>query len=700
VTATVFALIGVGVLLCVVGWLFYRRVRERIRRRATPLIAIRILSLSVLALLLVRPGFGCHRSTAKPSLTVLVDASSSMALTDTPQRKSRFDAALSLAHRAKERLSDAFTINIRQFATETTPMPQKPRPVGGATNIIKAVLDAADDTDAVLLLTDGNDTSVLAERPLGRIKAPVFAVGIGSRDPAATPDIAIRLAPLPSRLFTGSTLKVTCWVTAYGFEGETLPVTLSINGKVREKKGVTVRKGRAKVPFQVRLNEAGLFEVTASVEPQKGELTKKNNRDAAFVQVVESKIRIFYAEGSLRWEYKFLRQILVADPNVEFVGAIHIGGGQFSLQGAKEAITLEGPLPTADELRKFDVVILGDLTRQMLPDRQLAKLEKFVTDGGTLIVVAGKHILSGDFAATPLELLLPVRVGTVRKVVGRYTPRLTEEGKEHPVFEGLGKYLRGEDAATLETLYVAGGAKAAAVVLAEHPFVRAGTTAAPLLLFIRYGAGRVAAVMSDTFWQWFFRFRSLGRNSPYVRFFGQFLRWAAKAQEQTAGPLSLTLQPPIARCGQPVRITVIPNAVEAESVRLFCDNQPLPLRRHGQTFTTTITRFAPKHYKIRAEGATRNGQPVKTQKTLIVGTPNAEWRKILLNENLLARIAERSRGRFVLPPQFETVLAELNALAEAQTGAFQPVWHSPWLMLALFGLLFSEWWLRKRRGLI
>ena len=698
-TGSIVALVLVAVGLAVVGALLYRGVWRRLGRRFRPLLLLRVSALCIVALLLVRPGFGCHRAATKPTLAILLDTSASMSLPDAPGAKPRITLARQLLSQAKATLALLFSIRTYRFAESLAELPENVTAGGKATNLLQAVSTVARNADAILLISDGNDTSVLAEKPLPREMPPVFSVGIGSRTTAAMRDVAVRLGRLPTRVFAGSSLKVVCEVEAGGFEGVPLRLQLFVDGKERAQKCTTPRRARAKAVFEVRLEEVGTRELSVVVAPQEGELTRNNNRDSAFVQVVESKIRVFYAEGSLRWEYKFLRQVLAADPNVEFVGAVHVGGGEFSLQGASRAITLEGPLPSAEEMEKFDVVIIGDLTRQMLPDTQLAKLEKFVSDGGTLVIIAGEHIISADFRGTPLEALLPVRLGRVGKMGGRFVPRLTEEGKDHPVFEGVGRHLKSGEAA-LETLYVAGGAKPATVVLAEHPLVRAGAGAAPVLLFHRYGGGRVAAVMSDTFWRWFFRFRALGRNSPYVRFFGQFLRWAAKAEEQTAGPLTITLEPAVARCGQSVRVSVHPNEVVPDSVRAFCENEPLPLKRVGGVLVGVMRRFVPGRYIVRAEGATRDGRTVTAQKRLTVGNPQTEWRRLTLNESLLERLAQHTRGRSVLPPQFPLLLEELKALAEARAGAYTPLWQSPWILLLLFGLLFGEWWLRKRGGLI
>lgn len=690
----------VAVLLSVLGVLLYRGVRRRLGRRVMPMVILRLCVLCIVALLLVRPGFGCHRTTTRPTLAILLDKSASMSLTDTPDAIPRIESARNLLNSALHRLKSVFKINRYLFAED----------VGGgsfdganadgrATNLLYAVARIARTADAILLLSDGNDTSVSSQNPLPKGIPPVFCIGLGKRDSSSISDLAVRILGHPTRLFRGSTLKVVCMIKAHGFAPLRLPVTLSVDSKTLQRKTVLVRKESVRVVFEVRFDEPGTKKITVSLPPQKGEITHKNNSDTIFIQVLESKIRVFYAEGSLRWEYKFLRQTLAGDPNVEFVGAVHVGEGRFSLQGASKAMTLEGPFPADEEMRKFDVVVIGDMTRAMLSDTQLEKLERFVSDGGTLIFVGGEHILSESFSGTPLEALLPVRLGRVRKVVGRFVPSLTGEGKDHSVFEGVRRYI-GSGEAVLETLYVVGAPKPASVVLANHPSLRIGGQPAPVLLFQRYGSGRVVAVMSDTFWRWFFRFRALGRNSPYVRFFGQFLRWAARVGEDSSDPIIIRLSPSIARCGQPVKVAIVPNKALPDSVNAFCGNRRLRLKRTGTELTGVVTIFTPGHYKVRAEGAMRDGRGVVVERELIVGSPSTEWRSITLNEPLLSRLAEHTKGRFVLPPQLDVVVSELEAIAEAHTGAFQPLWQNPWLLLILFGVIFGEWWLRKKFGLV
>jgi hypothetical protein len=71
-----------------------------------------------------------------------------------------------------------------------------------------------------------------------------------------------------------------------------------------------------------------------------------------------------------------------------------------------------------------------------------------------------------------------------------------------------------------------------------------------------------------------------------------------------------------------------------------------------------------------------------------------------LNTPVLARLALGSGGRVLASGQTSELLAALRANVSAATLAIRrDLWHNGWSLLAIIGLLASEWVTRRRWGL-
>ncbi len=706
-------LTAVAAALMAAGWYLYGRVRARVGRRITlPLASLRAFAFLILALLLVKPNFTCRQASIKPTLVVLVDRSGSMSIRDAPGGLSRYESARRFLSSIRGSLSSGFVLKEQAFDAGVAPLAEKDSPNGKASNILNALAQSHRGAAAVLLLSDGCDTSAL--RTAARVPEncpPVFAVGFGSRDGGAIRDIGVALAPPPPNVYKDSTFTVRVRIRNRNMSGAEPTVALEEDGKTVGSVRVRLGKPLTETTLSHRPQVVGLHRYTVKVEPQPDELTSDNNEAAFWVNVSENRISVFYAEGVPRWEYKFLSQTLRQDPNVEFTGSVRTAGETFTLQGVRKTMRLVGGLPASEkDFEGFDVIILGDLPRSLMPEAQMEIIEKMVLDGGSLIVVAGSQILDPSYARSKLAAMLPVRTGgAVQKFSASFVPQPTDAGRNHPILEGYAGQMdaSAEQPPHLETLYVVGPPKPGAVVLMEHPSLRVGDRPAPVVAIQRYGEGHVILIASDTFWNWFFRFRALGRQSPYVRFFGQLLRWASRAEDEGGGPLVVRARPRIAEPGEVIDVEVVPQGeVEIDSVSMSVERGGKALRkpdlsRAENRLTAALTIFEPGRYDLKAQGAGRDGKAVTAVTTVVVGDELAEFRTVLIDEELLSLLAEKTRGRYLLPPQTDALLAELNGVAAGlASGAHNPLWQHPLLFLLLVGAVCAEYFLRKRRGLV
>src|SRR5206468_8763384 len=121
----------------------------------------------------------------------------------------------------------------------------------------------------------------------------------------------------------------------------------------------------------------------AVVAADAGERFLGNNSMHFPVRVDAEAIRVLYLEGFLREEYKFLKRRFEDDPDVSLVSVVRRANPELT------ASRSEGDLVSAERLKNFDVVILGDMDGNYLGETEYRALVRWVDQGHALLVLGG-----------------------------------------------------------------------------------------------------------------------------------------------------------------------------------------------------------------------------------------------------------------------------------------------------------------------
>jgi hypothetical protein len=153
-------------------------------------------------------------------------------------------------------------------------------------------------------------------------------------------------------------------------------------------------------------------------------------------QFVDARNRLLYFEGVPRWDYKYMRRVLLAHQQISPV--IFFSGADGPPQVGSQVGTMTADM-TPTELAFFKVVILGNIDAGELGSARAKALVKFVEDGGSLVMLGGQKAWGADgFAKTDLAQIAPVR-GLLRSLQSEKTPfpvRLSDTARGHPAFAG------------------------------------------------------------------------------------------------------------------------------------------------------------------------------------------------------------------------------------------------------------------------
>jgi hypothetical protein len=256
--------------------------------------------------------------------------------------------------------------------------------------------------------------------------------------------------------------------------------------------------------------------------------------------------------------------------------------------------------------------------------------------------------------------------------------------------------------------------KGANRLIQKDAFVDVLATAGPDrdLLFARdTGRGRAMAFAGDSTWLWF----THGERAAHQRFWEQVLLWLARQENQSDQPVWVAVEPrnispggkaPLrfgAQDAQKQPVSGVTFAVEVVNPK--GKKQPVTPQQAGKEwFADFADTSEPGDYWVTVT-ATKDGKmfgaPASTR--FIVDARDPELDNPAADLDLMNELAS-STGAAIVPPEafgeFLDRLLNEGLAAELLKHTTIALWDG-WPLLLVFTLLMStEWYLRKRRGLV
>jgi hypothetical protein len=728
------------------GWSYWRLEGRRWARAA--LATLRALTLLLLVVLLAGPELVRQEErTERDWVVVLVDRSASMQVADAGAGLTRDQQARRILERtapmwrglARERNVlwlgfDAGAFDLKPSG-EGDPVELAP-PEGQRTDLAQALEQAlrrvaARPVAGVVVLSDGRTAQPVARATLKRLQAeriPVFVVPLGSPDPPF--DLAVRSVEAPSAVFTGDVVPVGVVVDASGHGPRPLVRLTDDSGRVLDERPLPDGEGSlTRVTLTVRPDRAGAQAWSVRLVHERPDLSADNDAASIPIDVVDRPIRVLYLDGYPRWEYRYLKNLLVRERTLRSAVLLLAPDRRFIQEGTDPIIALPR---AAEEWGAFDVVILGDLRPSQLSPEQLEQLRQAVATRGTgLLWVGGPQSTPMRWAATPLADLLPMTLDDTESglsgvrpwpvpVLVRPTPAaerlalLRLGGPDSPGWPDvlsdptmgwtLLRWAQRIDPAVVkpavETLAVA-----SAPTLGE----------APLVLTMRYGAGRVVYVGTDEIWRWRY---GQGETLP-ERFYLPLIRLLARESIGRFGkPALLEVSPRLAVVDQPVRVSVtlldqvlLRAAPRNVSVRMAPARAsrdaptPINLTLHpvaGEgpaTFETSFIPTEPGLYTLAPADAFLADLDLAAE--LEVSPQDDEQRFAQADHAFLAALAEQTGGRVLEEDEVlllgrpDTGLLPTRHLRLLGAPDVETLWDRP-VVLAILVLLLSFEWAGRR----
>ncbi len=710
-------IIAVGVLLA--AWtlrLYVVNLRGKSSAARWTLPLLRVAAMSCILVLLFRPVIRFHREVVEPRrVVVLADASRSMAIGK--EGRARIDEVRNLLEALGRRGWKHLRMETYAFGTSIRRVGDL-KAVDGRTNL-RAALEFGGKRRprAVVLATDGCWNDGGAPLPaVESIAASGVPVHVLSMERFALPvDAALKDVSYPETVMLGDFFTVSATVETRGMKGADVRVELKENGRTSKER--TFRVGAPtdvrRVSFVLRPRRAGVHEYELTIPAVEGEASTANNSRRFRVEVKKRRISVLVVESEPRWEFRYLKNALMRDPEAAFTGLLLRPG-----VGPADGKEFVPSFPrTRNERESFDMVVLGDVDPTVaLGEKGMRVLKEFVTErGGGLLVMPGRRYGLGVYRGTPLEKILPVRTPPAGAPPGLFSekpfrPALTPDGRKDPLMAvptpEAWKRLPG-------MLWCAynGGVVPTARVLLEHPWADAGGGALPLLAVRRVGRGRVVFLGIDGLWRW-----RLGVGDEYFyRFWAQFVRWLQKRPFEGGDPfVKLRTDKLVYRLGEEVYVEArilgrnyFP--LSGAEVFLVVDDDKgrhlqLRMREEAPGWGIFGCTFKPSRrgaYELRVYVPSLRSTPSRSMVRVDVEDSAYEVGDVSPDVSFLRAVADKTGGVYGSSSEILEALERLDgAPPERRIVNEYNLWDTWYTLLVITTLLCTEWLLRKRWNLV
>jgi uncharacterized membrane protein len=281
-----------------------------------------------------------------------------------------------------------------------------------------------------------------------------------------------------------------------------------------------------------------------SVRPVQGETLLDDNAVEFSVRITPEKVRVLYVDGYPRWEYRYLKNLLLrSDQNLQVQCYLVSATPDFPQESTDGLpALLEVPTDRRTLLENYDVIILGDVNPYAISldparcDEFLASLREFVERGGGVIFQAGEYDNPRAFLRTPLEEVLPVLLDSAGALSfegdasREFRPTLEDPSAPHEIVRlhpevDVNRRLW-EDEGGLRGFYwfsPVARAKPGAQTLLRHPNDSNPHGRYPLLVTGYFPSGRTMFLAVDSTWMWRYRYG----DRYHERFWRNAIRWVA-----------------------------------------------------------------------------------------------------------------------------------------------------------------------------
>jgi len=725
------------------AWLIRSRMAQAVPLirgwRAWVIWVLQVMLVAVLLVLLWQPAITVAELKPQQNIiAVLVDDSRSMAISEGGVTR-QAQAVKALENGVLASLNRSFQTRLYRVDAVAARIDRLTdlEPRAPSTRIGDSLRQLSEETSdlpigAIVLLSDGADNAGgIDPEAISALRArhiPVHTVGFGLE--RAEHDVELDDAVVAPRALADSRLaaRITLHQRGYAGAGVSLTVRDVSTNQAKVLASRTIRLGSdgnlQTETLLFNIGSAGARTLQIAAAPLPGEQNLANNILTRVVNVGSSPRRILYVEGEPRWEYKFIRQAEEDDRMVQIVSMDRTSQNKIYRQGIADPKELADGFPSRpEELFVYQGLIIGSVEAGYFTPGQQELIREFVDRrGGGLLLLGGQFALAdGGWKASSLTDLLPTTLPTEagtfhreadpKNGIAHTTAELAAAGVDsiitRLVDDPAANAARWKTLPYLMDYQDPGTPKPGAAVLAN--MITPEGRNLPLLTTESFGRGRTAIMATGGSWRW--QMSSPLGDTAHDLFWQQLLRWLVSdtpGHVAASVPAQMLLDNGTVMLSAEVRdpqYDPAPDArVEAHilgpsGVSALVEMTPVPDNPGRFEGTWSAPRAGAYLTEVTAERAGQElGRDVLSFQRM---DGVAESFHTEQNRDLLERLATQTGGQYWKPSDLGRLA---NRIPFSEAGVTmretKDLWDLPLVLLVLLLLRFSEWWLRRKWGIV
>ncbi len=551
----------------------------------------------------------------------------------------------------------------------------------------------------VTIISDGiiND----GENPyysVRKIDAPVFSIGVG--DTSNFDDIVIKNIITNKLIYANEPTMVKVTIFNKGLTAKSANISFFDNNKFVDRRNfLTNKEGINNLNFSYIPLNPGQTKLTFKIDKISNEVNTVNNNKSVFINVLKNKLNVLLIGGSPSADYSFIQQSLKSDSKLKVNEVIHISNSKIlnfnnidSYIDSSNIIYLIG-LPTSytpqELLNKISSAILmqnKSFFFLLSPDTDLKKLGAIQSRLPFLFYRQTQNLLSAQPNVKSDETGLLKVNGNFHSQLWNTLPPISISSTDFRVKPGA---------------FILSSVKVNNQVL---PY--------PLITCDNLGSSNTIAVLGFNIWKW-----KLQASDAQKELFDSFILNSVKWLNNSSKNKLFYLQTDkkVFELGETVNISAqlydqtlspIDNAEISSIINTNDAKFKVHFSPNGNgIYSGKIDQLPIGSHKFIAS-AKVNGKTINNaQITVRIENSNIEQYNTRMNKRLLQLLSKTSNGKYFDIDNYKDVISKINRFnsssqKEIPTTRTYDLLNLEWLLALVILLFGSEWFLRKRAGLM
>jgi len=542
------------------------------------------------------------------------------------------------------------------------------------------------------VITEGT-TPIYSAEKLG---IPVFTVGVG--DSTKKNDVEIKNVINNEFIYAETPTTILVTVINKGFSGKTSQISLYENSQLIEQKSLALNSsGVNSVPFEFTPKQSGEKKLTLRISNQVGESTTLNNQKVFYINVLSNKINVLLLAGSPSADLTFVKNSLSVDQNLKVNTLTQISAGTFLEQN---------PLAKLDSA---DIIYLIGFPTNATNDEFVTRLNNKLEIRNTPFFL----LLSGDVdlnKLNPLNNLLPFTVQMMDNNYLQVQPDIQLSELSNPVLQN-NLISDWNNLPPISQPIVSLTLKPESKLLSK---VRINNQPRnnPLIVSRSFGSKRSLAVIGKDIWKW--KLQTATKDlSLFDNFIFSSARWLNAPDDQKKVKIKTSKK--IYSSDELVEFSAQVydesfNPVNDAEVKLQINGrdfkEELNLTSVGSgLYEGSIPSIKNGDYGFNGSAAISGKLLGDDRGSFNVGDVDIEMMDSRMNFEFLNLLASQTNGKFFSPDEYEELLNYLielntNSAREKYVTSEIRLWSDEWLLIIVILLFATEWFIRKRAGML